>query len=70
MTKANEPNAQQARLMKRWFTVVVIGAVSVIGFGVWEVLEGRTGAGIGYIAIAVATTLLVLTIKKHARSRS
>jgi hypothetical protein len=70
MSETGERAAHQSQLMKRWFALLLIGAVGTIGLGVWAIVEGRTGAGIGYIGVAVADTLLVASLYAYRRRRS
>ncbi len=70
MSEGGERAAHQSQLMRRWFALLLIGAVGTIGLGVWAIVEGRTGAGIGYIGVAVADTLLVASLYAYRRRRS
>ncbi len=69
MSEADDHAVSQPQMGRRWFVVFLVAAMGVIGLGVWEILEGRTGTGIGYIAVAASVTLLVVILRAYGRRR-
>ncbi len=69
MSDTRNRSVGQAQLIGRWLVVFLIGVVGVMGLGIWSIIEGRTSAGIGYIAIAAATALLVVVLLAVRRRR-
>lgn len=53
--------------MKRSFVLLLVGAVGVIGLGVWGILNGEVAEGIGHIVVAVVDVLLVVGLLAYRR---
>ncbi len=43
MSEADDHAVSQPQMGTRWFVVLLVAGTGVIGLGVWEILEGRTG---------------------------
>lgn len=69
LSEGDNRTFQEGPLIRYWFLVLLVGAIGVVGFGIWEIQEGRRGAGLGYVTIAVLVILIVAIIQAHGRRR-
>lgn len=70
-SKRHKDVQQEAQVMNgdQWFALLLIGAVGLIGFGIWQISLGNASNGTLMIAIAVADVLLVAVLRRRARQR-
>jgi hypothetical protein len=59
MTNAPERNEG---IVRRWKTVLVLSGLFLAGFGVWQVLLGNIGNGVGMIIVPGVVTTVLLTL--------
>lgn len=62
---------QEAQIVigDQWFALLLIGAVGLIGLGIWQISLGNASNGTLMIAIAVADVVLVAVLRRRARQR-
>lgn len=53
----------------QWFALLLVGAVVLIGLGIWQISLGNASNGALMIAIAVADVALVAVLRRRARQR-
>jgi hypothetical protein len=70
-SRRNKDVQQEAQVMNgdQWFALLLIGAVGLIGFGIWQISLGNASNGTLMIAIAVADVVLVAVLRRRARQR-
>jgi hypothetical protein len=61
MTMSKPPDGTDAEV-RRWKTILVLSAVFLAGFGVWEVVRGNVGNGLGMIVVPAVVVVLLLTL--------
>jgi hypothetical protein len=66
MTMSKPPDGTDAEV-RRWKTILVLSAVFLGGFGVWEVVRGNVGNGLGMIVVPVVVVLLLTLLGRRSR---
>jgi hypothetical protein len=66
MTMSKPPDGTDAEV-RRWKTILVLSAVFLAGFGVWEVERGNVGNGLGMIVVPVVVVLLLTLLGRRSR---
>jgi drug/metabolite transporter (DMT)-like permease len=70
-SKRHKDVQQEDQVMNgdQWFALLLIGAVGLIGFGIWQISLGNTSNGTLMIVIAVVDVALVAALRRRARQR-
>jgi hypothetical protein len=67
MTMSKPPEGRDAEV-RRWKIILVLSGVFLAGFGVWEVVRGNVGNGLGMIVVpAVVVVLLLILLGRRSR---
>lgn len=70
-SKRHKDVQQEEHVMNgdQWFALLLIAAVGLIGFGIWQISLGNASNGTLMIVIAVADVVLVAVLRRRARQR-
>ncbi len=64
-----EPRSRLEPALRRWLTFLVVSALAVVAFGLWQVSLGNGGSGVAMIVIAVVDVAFVYYLVRRRRGQ-